>query len=536
MLAFFRSVTTFRKRVQLGILLSTIGFVIWVYLVLTTRVWWIEPEFPLGLLQVLPLWFWIALVLHLAGILLTFDYENLTIFLLQIIFLNLIIVGTAVLVEPNARVNDSWLHFGTARTIFESGKITIQDSPTYWYLQYPFAFIFTTIFLGVSGIPQIAYLQFFPLLSSTFFLFGYYVWIRQLLTNRMCQKFCMIMLFLLNLWLRFHFNSQAFALILLPLLLQAFVKKGLAWKIVAVILTVSMVIFHPLTPVFLIILFGVECLVFLLLGKKPHYLRPLFLFIVWISWLRLYAVIYFERWVVSRTIQNILGGSLLQGTLTTELERHYIIPSMIRLIVFVLASIFAIWNIWQIRKNRGSSYAFYIAWLSSSLVIAALDLMVYQGEFADRFFVFATLLFPVLIAEFIWRKRTKTKMALALFMLILGVVNLSTLYYFENYWITSDTNVESARFVTTYGYSLPIYGHPLNVLQYFQPDINVTDVRFWTPGENIAQGSLIIYDPYTNASKYAGKLEALTSIYFGKIGDNIIYADGDFQVHQIVSP
>jgi hypothetical protein len=136
MLPFFSSQVFSTTKHKCGILFSFVGFAFWVFLVLTTRIWWSGPEYSFGLFQVLPIWFWIALFFQVAGLLLTLDSKSLILFLVQISFLNLIVLGTAVLVEPNARVNDTWMHAGTLNTIMNSGRIHIQDANAYWYLQY----------------------------------------------------------------------------------------------------------------------------------------------------------------------------------------------------------------------------------------------------------------------------------------------------------------------------------------------------------------------------------------------------------------
>jgi hypothetical protein len=109
-------------------------------------------------------------------------------------------------------------------------------------------------------------------------LIGFYVWARHLIPNEIAQKLSVVLLLLLNVWLRFHFNPQAFGLILLPMLLISFMKEGRTWSAVSVILTIALVLFHPISPAFVLLLLGVEFVILRILGRKPNSRRLLLLF------------------------------------------------------------------------------------------------------------------------------------------------------------------------------------------------------------------------------------------------------------------
>ncbi len=122
-------------------------------------------------------------------------------------------------------------------------------------------------------------------------------------------------------------------------------------------------------------------------------------------------------------------------------------------------------------------------------------------------------------------------------MVILGIANLSTLYYGENYWIVSDSSLESGKFVSNYAGAQSVYGNRLNVYWYFNQDIKEVNVHlFWYPGDYVPPGSLLVFDTYSNTSKYGPELSAMTDMYFGKTGDIVLYDNGPFKIHKITMP
>ena len=55
---------------RLSLLLTIIGIIIWIYMILTTQIWWVPQRYEFGLFQILPIWFWISFFFILLGILL----------------------------------------------------------------------------------------------------------------------------------------------------------------------------------------------------------------------------------------------------------------------------------------------------------------------------------------------------------------------------------------------------------------------------------------------------------------------------------
>jgi len=244
----------------------------------------------------------------------------------------------------------------------------------------------------------------------------------------------------------------------------------------------------------------------------------------------------------SVTLQLVHGLDLasLQATTVTELERHYVIPSVIRLLTLVWASIITLGQIIRKREDH-RLFSFYSGWIGACILIFGFDMFAYQAEFADRYLMFGYLMIPILVAGYAMTKGHKHKSIMAV-MVLLALANASTSYYFENYWIISDSNIEAARFLAGHSDGLSIVGHRMNALHFYQPDIDYIDLHTWVEyredpwgiGKIMPRNSIVIFDSYTNSSKYASYYLPFQSMYYGRSGDNRVYDNEYFHAHCFV--
>jgi len=544
-------------RTRFSFFLSTLGILLWIYVVGTTTVWWIDPNYEFGLFQVLPFWFWVGLLSHLAGTFLTIEQQNDSFFLFQMLILNLMIWGTPIIVEHNVRDVDSWVHIGSTRILMDlSGWKTFGcnwQSRVHQKFQYPGSFVFSAILLTVSRLPQLSYFRFFPLGSSTFFVLGFYYLVRNLTKEKAIQRFSVIEFLFLNFWLLFHVSPQAFGLMLSPIVLSVIVRKEMGkrlekrWWIIAILLYVSLAFTHSITSLILIaILIGMTAIL-LLKGEKPRGIGDIAIFcILWVGWFVFNAGLYFDS-IVNLAFLNILEAS--PSELPLQLESKVILPYIIRLLAMIITSAIACVYIVYSRKEKGH-FALYAGWIGACYFLLFLNHVVFGGGYSNRSLLFAYFLVPVLVIRFVWGFKTPRnygKIAIITTFLF-SLIPMSTYYYLENNYIISDGCVANAIFLTKYNPPKLVLGSQGYVLYAYNASSSFerigavpgiyTRERTMQIGKKIVSNSTIVFDRYTMAPGNLGRdiMLSFYKTYREKLGSNRIYDSGSFEAYQVTLP
>jgi len=528
-----------------SIFTSTIGTCLWAYVVMTTRVWWIDPVYEFGLFQVISLWFWVGLLFNLVGILLSIKYGNDHLFLLQIMILNLMIWGTPIIVEPNTRHIDTWTHIGSTKIMMDSGRWMMSEWRIERHpqekLQYPGSFIFNAVFLIVSKLPESAYFRFFPLWFSTFFLISLYNLVRNIIKEKVNQKFGMIAFLFLNIWLMFHGSPLAFGLMLFPLIFYALIRRTVTWRVVATILYMSLVISHAITSLVLLIILAGANAILLVYGKR-YEMIPLFFGVLWIAWFVWVSTLYFGM-VVEAIYHGILSMSLLMRTRESVAIRavQYGWPFIIRLVTIAVTS--AVASIYIIHRRRDLSwFAFNAGWIGASYLFMFLNYIAYgEWSFDNRSLMFAYLLIPLLIVQFVWSCKAlkKYRNFVLLATILLSLIHTSTIYYLENTYIISDSNIANATFLVKHLPSQPsarVLGTRLSVWYSYNISAQFEWIGF-TRIEELPPNSIIVFDVYTmSITGSQHSRDAMLRLYgtvIEETNSNRIYDNGNFEAYQI---
>ena len=527
-------------RYRIGILVSVIGFSLWLYVISSTTVSWIDTSYEFGLFQQLPVFYGISLLTFVAGILLLLEHQSKGIFLLQIVVLGMMIWGTPVFVENNARSTDTWWHLGTTKTILDSGRITVNSSATHKYLEWPGSFVFSSIVISVLGLPPESYIRIFPLLSSTVLILAYYVWIQKIVENKIVQKLSIIALFFLNLWLQFHASPQGFGLMLFPLVLTGLMNTTIKWRLIAVVLYLSLVISHPLTPFFIVLLSIAEIVLLSMRKKVTKPVVVFFLISVWLAWFVFNASWSFDIRIleVSTGIQNF-GETLGTTKALVETKTSYV-PSLIRLITIACAMAVAILYIFRSRKQECTRrFPLYAGWIISFFLFFSYDLILYSS-LQDRAFMFAFLLVPPLLVESAW-KLTNVRIDMRItagILLLLLFPNLLTLYYSENLSIVSDSNIEMVLHLNKYFSQGAVYGiKRCDVIYAFNTSYDYASLYYQR--NKLPVNSFIVFDEFTMQTPGAlggSNMRYFYNICSERIGANLLYSSDKFQVYYTDPP
>lgn len=520
------------QRKKLALLFTILGVILWLYVIATYRIWWVHPNNEFGLYQVIPIWFWVGVIFLMGGILLILDCSPRYIFILQFIALNLMVWGTPIFIEPNARVTDAWIHFSRTNIILQTGNIP--SSSVVRYLEWPGSFVYNALNLQILGTNFMGYLKFYPLISSTIFIFGYYLLVRKIIDDKIILRFALLLEIPLNVWLQFHFSPQSFALMLFPLIMLGFLKNDIKWWIVTGVLSVALILSHPTTSIFLgsIIcsIFVITLILYLpIKGKRKNVLFQGIITVIVLAG-TIFMLIFTGLWdrIYHLISENI--GNFPNSFSQILLERAYATSSFLRLfisIVFGFLSFLAIISLRKKRKFLGLS----LGWILGVSIIFLLDLNLPGSHFHNRALFYLFLIFPIIISLWINQSISlkRFKKPIAILLVTLSLFNLLTIFYLENEAIVSDSNLETVDFINEYFPKKSLYGEQALIIKAFTPDRATKAISKRT---TVYNNALLVFDDYALVSNIVGEdVGIVYAKYNNTPYTNLVYSNSKFEVY-----
>jgi hypothetical protein len=521
--------------------LIILGIALWTLSIFHETIWWVAPQYEFGLLQVLPIHFWVGLICYVAGFLTIATKIGRNKFLVLFLLLNSMVVGIPIIVEPNARIQDAWWHLGTAKTIINNGNIESKQRTPFTYLEWPGSFLFNAMALIASDAPAPFYIRIFPLVSSSIFLLGYYLFLSQLSDSEIHRRYGAISLLFLDPWLNFHNSPQAFALMLFPLVLLALSRSGRKWVAIAMLLYVSIVVSHPVTSIFLILIAAASCVLLKIFRTKENNVRTIILFLTLLtSWFVFVAVwnfesslrMVFERgWFASLTEQST---TLLQTRLVLE-------TSSIRLTASLFAFSMTLVSLILHRANR-KRFALVLGWIAAVSFIMTLDLAVFKTYFNDRPFMFLGLLTaPFCIEPFMRKRATKLSQLYVLGVVFVLAANFSTFYYLENDLLVNNSNVATVEFAIGHRSTRTgLYGDRLDVAYLYEESYSIFSMYYYDT-KFVPSDSIMVFDFHSLLSKtpnarFSRSMKTLYATYAENPQADSIYSNGLFFMYYVGPP
>lgn len=552
-----------------GTFLTLAGTMLWLFVLLTYSVWFVHPENVFGLYQVIPFWFWLGVVSMTLGMFIMMDSSPGYFFAFQFIMLNIMVWVTPSIIEPNARVTDPWNHYENISWILSGNHIPPGVTT---YINWPGTFIFGSIFLEVSGAFYQDFLKFYPLISSTVFIIGYWILLNYLVDDPIHRKLAMMIHIPMNVWLQFHFSPQSVGLMLFPLIILAFYfKSSRIWQVTALVLIAGLTLSHPTTSIYL---GGIVLAMFLWELFKNHYqnkntdddapdptrhkpqdygkargttnkwlrlktdpFTAVILLIVVIGTPLILLKLNVFSGGGSFIMDSILG---LPETVRIILIRRFRSPvSTYRLFAFGAIALASFIYIFRRRKDRDLK-PIYVGW-SAGIGLAFITAVAYPGShFHNRGLFFFTMLFVPLSIVFILKSdliprifRTKSpriRQMLVAVLIILSLVNMASMFNVENEAIISDSNLASSEFILNVSGNKTIYAEQgATVMTGLAPHRQIRSlIARGGPGED----SILVFDDYALASNIVGiRANHLYEIYSVNNYTNRVYDNGVFEVY-----
>lgn len=433
---------------------------------LNTVVAWTPLEYQLGLLSSLPVLFYVGFLLLMLGTLLPIkktDTEPL--FILKLALAFGVFQGIPSLFLSNPYRPDTHFFIKLTSDLMSHFFIPISQSVEA-YAQFPGGVLSVGFVERVTGISLFSLAQYFPMLFSAITLLYAYIFFRRLLRDEVSVRLVTFISMSGLIYMQYHMVPQGFALIPLLLLATALTYRSVEWRVIALLAVAFLTIAHPPTALFAILLIGLVSLCRLALPRlritnqacKLTSLYPdetrnsstnMFLFsvVLWFGWFVFIAHGFFADTVgvLANYFETEAGLLALKGRepyLSTFLwqlsESPYSLTTLIRTIIFFLTVFYSSLCLWVIfsKRNKIGTETISLAWIGAAYIFTAFWAMFSGLNLIDRGFLFLFLMAPLVAFEALpYLRRARWKHAIVLLVLILSLVQGSTLYRDSNQYI-----------------------------------------------------------------------------------------------------
>jgi hypothetical protein len=498
-----------------------------------------------------PLIFWAVLALAAVSTLLVPE-EHLSLQIICLIFLALVVQFTPSFIESNARVYDSYIHYGLSNAIVEAGRT---DPSTFFYDSWPGAYLVGAFATELSGMPPEIFLRVFP----AFFLIAVSAGLVAVINNlsKVSRTFAssplakagfFIIFFAENNSLQSHFSPQSLGLILVVIWFFLVTKRRIANfgsnAVILLLIMISIVVTHP--PSALFVGFAMVSAMVLRGLRKAWYSGPATVSLSVLFWISFFAWQVYEANAFPVYLGDlivIVTGILANGVI--ELSRLVVgTPSNPTLGFFSIARhIFffclALIGFSIMVKKRDRSVSSILIFASGTALLFLMFVITIGGLLWDRVLLYGALPVSVCAAYVLIQNWKRARILLLAFSLVFLLVGTYTLYAGEEMRIVPQTEFASANFVvskiralstTTYSDEIILFLNPYYSSKMVSPvspeQFKLAD--FTHPSPSIA---FIILSGRTEVQIGA---EQYAQLEFQMLAHtNIIYASGFIHIYGI---
>ncbi len=466
--------STRKDRIGLPLGFTLAGVVVILYAAQTSPVLNVPTTAQFGLLQVLPPVYWLglgllALALTLAG---RSDHD------LLFVTVGAVLLGmfaaTPGLFEPNPPVWDSYVHYASAEDIIRLGRIP--TDPNAYAANWPGFFLVTAFAALLGGLPPLVYLVLFPLFSGIITFVTLFIFLRTFFPEGIARPGS-VLTSVLCVWAQYHVSPQGIGLALALLVLATAWDRRVPLRIANALLFVGLVVSHATSAIFLLAFFGADAVIAILASRfAPHvaarrsplefkYNPFLAYAAIWLSWLFFVASGSAEvtKSMIVSQIGNILhiGESTVNIVAARSVENIYVWAPRLRLVglgLFGLGTVGGLILLFRKKALRGHA-RFLTAALLATGMLAASDILVFQGLFYDRALMFFAILAP---ATALWGLRTfrlgtRARQAAFVVLLVGAIAVASTTYYQEPFYSVTNQSVAVSDFLSTHSGRLYVF-------------------------------------------------------------------------------
>jgi hypothetical protein len=489
------------KRTKAGLVLgfTLAGILLVVYASATHPVLQVPLTDQFGLLQEVPLTYWLGLGLLAFSVFLAARGDSDLLFVVVgAAFLGML-AGSAALLEPNPPVWDSYLHFASAETIVRTGRIP--TDPSEYAANWPGLFLVAAFTDLIGGLAPLQFVTLFPIFSGCFTFLALFVFLRAWFPAYVTRP-ASILTAVLNVWAQYHVSPQGIGLSLALLVLATAWDKRVPVRVANAALFLGLVLSHATSTIFLLGILGLDVVIAQFFPRREvtggervvpfgKGASPFVTYVtVWLGWLFFIASGSAEtaKTAVATQIGSILQvGEATAGVVASRsVENIYVWPPRLRLAalgVFGIVSLISLFVLFRKEQTRSRGRFFVAAFLALG-VLGLSDILFFGGQIYDRAFMFFAVLAPPLcllglhdlhLRPSLWR-------VVVVGLLVASVAAAATSNYQEPFYLVNDQSMAVSQFLSTHGGGVlvldGVYPEPVNLLTH-QANL-VTGLPFYT--------------------------------------------------------
>jgi len=404
---------------------------------------------------------WISLGLAALGILRSRDKESLVV--IELIFLAVAFHFSLTLFQPNARVYDSYVHYGTAKALIETGHTIPAD---FSYQSWPGVFLWASIVTTVLNLPGDILLYSFPIYVLTTLTLALYVVARRVLRPKetaspavVAATGSVVVFFAENNSLQTHFAPQAIGLVLTVFLAYALFSGGAdslrhssesSYALIGILFFASITVSHPPSALLAMFVLAASAFLRLRLDGWNGLPKPALLVVcglIFISW-QVFEVYQFGatlRAVVLNLVVTIMKGLLEARYLRPALPREAVLSDLtiLRHIFFFVVGLA---GFYLILKRRDRLLAIVSAYGAGTALLFGLLVVLFRGFLWDRTLLFGAFAVALSVGYVLRESNAKTKSVLLTFVIAFLLINAYGVYTSEPANMIPTSEREAALF------------------------------------------------------------------------------------------
>jgi hypothetical protein len=301
------------------------GMVLWLLAVLNTTIGDVPLSATFGLMQLMPWFFWLGIVLIALSDGLTFKYGSKNQRILLLLITAIIFWGTPYFVEPLGRQHDTYWHAAMTKGVMQRGLESSNLVDHFYVENWSTFYVLGALILQVTGGSALGIIRSYPIFISSVLLLNFYVFTKSVLrSERYAFLACLFMVFGQT-YLELHFSPTATGTAMAPLFLWCYLSKKQFFSSLSMFLFLAIVIMHPITPILLIATILVWFLTSKIFNRSKigygeetstyRLSRIVFLCVVYVFWILYVATHGFNIFinVFENFLETIFSASRVEG-------------------------------------------------------------------------------------------------------------------------------------------------------------------------------------------------------------------------------
>lgn len=395
-------ISEYSKKI-IAMILTILSLILYIFSVYNTKISTIPYYLDLGLIEVLPVTFPLAIILLVVVMLYRIEKMGEFNYIILLVLLSCFIWGVRVFVESYAHAHDAWNMGYITKEVIEAGRFSVadQNKPAMYYIGWPGSFVLLATLVDITGLQTIDILKVYPLIISPILFLSVYTLFKILSKNQLLSRYAALFFLIVNNFVYIHWSPQSISLVLfitLVLLMKQFENAHSFLTSTLIVLTIfSIIIIHPTMSVLLIIFLICMYIIILLSNNIKNAYIDTHLSLNFLTTLLLISTLLFVYWnlfvstytfsgVIKDTIPILTNFIKSESTTSFAVSRvtSPTIATQIRSSFFFISSFITIGYLAYIFLKRKEIKIYETVFLMLAFAFAFIAFNLSKGAYSER--------------------------------------------------------------------------------------------------------------------------------------------------------